>query len=74
MSLKSCRVCGKPVSGSANKCPHCGEKNPTLKRWKEMGTGEKVAYGTLAGGFSAVSAVAICGCLLVILIILMMFI
>lgn len=26
--LISCRVCRKPVSSSANICPHCGDRSP----------------------------------------------
>ena len=25
-----CKDCGKPVSRSASKCPHCGRTNPAL--------------------------------------------
>lgn len=28
MALKNCKECGKEVSSSAKKCPHCGVKNP----------------------------------------------
>ncbi len=27
--LSTCRVCGKPVSERARKCPHCGETDPS---------------------------------------------
>jgi predicted amidophosphoribosyltransferase len=29
VGLKSCSECGKEVSDSAQKCPHCGAYNPT---------------------------------------------
>ena len=29
MALKPCRECGREVSTSASKCPHCGKPNPT---------------------------------------------
>ena len=31
MSLTQCKECKKEVSPSAEKCPHCGEKNPAIK-------------------------------------------
>lgn len=32
MSMTRCRECGKEVSSSATKCPHCGCKNPGLSQ------------------------------------------
>lgn len=26
--LTNCRTCGKPVSSTAEMCPHCGERSP----------------------------------------------
>lgn len=29
MPVTKCKDCGQPVSHSANRCPHCGAKNPS---------------------------------------------
>jgi uncharacterized OB-fold protein len=51
-NIRSCNTCGKEVSTNANKCPHCGERNPTaipLKPFNKMGKIEKVVYGGFMG-------------------------
>jgi predicted nucleic acid-binding Zn ribbon protein len=32
MSLFPCRVCGRPLSTTAEKCPGCGEKFPNAQK------------------------------------------
>lgn len=36
MALIKCKECKKEVSEFANKCPHCGIKNPDPKEWHKV--------------------------------------
>ncbi len=55
MTMKPCKTCGNMVSTNASKCPHCGERNPTVPPFSEMSTGGKIGmsiiYIILAIGF-----------------------
>ena len=33
MSLKKCRECSETISEKAKVCPHCGIKNPYIRKW-----------------------------------------
>lgn len=46
MALKACKECGKEVSTSATKCPHCGVSNPTLKS-EDIGRGCLITIGVI---------------------------
>lgn len=45
MALKNCNECSKPVSTSADVCPHCGCKHPTLN-WQLV----KISMAICAAG------------------------
>lgn len=48
MALGVCRECGKEVSDSARKCPHCGAPKPTAaKKPVSAGMGCLVIFGAL---------------------------
>ena len=68
-SLKPCKTCGREVSTTARKCPHCGQSNPTIPDFKDMSTGGKAVT---AGIYGISSIIAIIIAIIVFIIILML--
>ncbi|MFA0834632.1 MAG: hypothetical protein ACC609_11560 [Methanobacterium formicicum] len=66
--LKPCKTCGREVSTSARRCPHCGQENPTTPDFKDMSTGEKAVT---AGAYGITSIIMIVIGIIVFIIILM---
>lgn len=67
MGMKPCKTCGNMVSTNANKCPHCGENNPTFN-FDELSTPGKVAY---AGGVSIITIFTVIFAIILFIFILM---
>lgn len=65
--MKPCKTCGNMVSTNANKCPHCGESNPTFI-FDELSTPGKVVY---AGGVSIITIFTVMVAIIIFAVILM---
>jgi len=70
IGLKPCNTCGRQISASASKCPHCGQSNPTMTPFKDMSTAGKVAYT----GFMGAGSIVFIICFIIIFIVILMLI